>query len=57
MNFDISTTNIVQLAIYIAIAVAAFVVLIKLLKFAAGVILGFAVTMILAYLYYRNYFN
>ena len=57
MNFDISTANMIQLAIYVALAVVSFVVLIKFLKFVAGVIVGFAVTMILAYLYYLNYFN
>ena len=52
MNFDLNNIDFVRLAIYALMAVAAFAVLIRLLKFVAGVILGFAVTLILAALYY-----
>ena len=52
MNFDLNNIDFVRLAIYALMAVAGFVVLIRLLKFVAGVILGFAVTLILAALYY-----
>ena len=52
MNFDLNNINIVRLAIYLVMAIAGFVVLIKVLKFVAGVILGFVVTLILAAMYY-----
>ena len=52
MNFDLNNIDFVRLAIYALMAVAGFVVLRRLLKFVAGVILGFAVTLILAALYY-----
>ena len=52
MNFDWNNIDYVRLAIYLAMAIAGFVVLIKLLKFAAGMLFGFIVTLILAALYY-----
>lgn len=52
MNFDLNNIDFVRLAIYALMAVAGFAVLIRLLKFVAGVILGFIVTLILAALYY-----
>ncbi|MBR2720294.1 MAG: hypothetical protein IKB74_03065 [Lentisphaeria bacterium] len=53
MNFELNAANIVRTLIYIVSAVAAFVVLIRILKFFAGVIFGFVVTLLLAYLYFR----
>ena len=52
MNFDLNNIDFVRLAIYALMAVAGFAVLIRLLKFVAGVILGFIVSLILAALYY-----
>lgn len=52
MNFDWNNIDIVRLAIYLALAIAGFVILIKVLKFAAGMLFGFIVTLILAALYY-----
>ena len=52
MNFDLNNINIVRLAIYLVMAIAGFVVLIRVLKFVAGVILGFVVTLALAAMYY-----
>ena len=53
MNWEFfSKLDLPRLAVYTLIAAAGFVVLIRLLKFAAGVILGFVVTLILAALYY-----
>jgi len=52
MNFDLNNINFVRLAIYLVMAIAGFAVLIRVLKFVAGVILGFAVTLILAAMYY-----
>ena len=54
MNFDLNAANIIRILIYVALSVAAFVILIRVLKFLAGVILGFAVTMFLAYLYFKT---
>ena len=52
MNFDWNNIDFIRLAIYLALAIAGFVVLIKVLKFAAGMLFGFVVTLILAALYY-----
>lgn len=52
MNFNWNNIDIVRLAIYLALAIAGFVILIKVLKFAAGMLFGFIVTLILAALYY-----
>lgn len=52
MNFDWNNIDFIRLAIYLALAIAGFVILIKVLKFAAGMIFGFIVTLILAALYY-----
>ena len=54
MNFDLNAANIIRILFYVALSVAAFVILIRVLKFLAGVILGFAVTMFLAYLYFKT---
>ena len=54
MNFDLNAANIIRALIYIALSVAAFAVLIRILKFFAGFILGFAATLILAYFYFRQ---
>lgn len=54
MNIDFNTANIIRLVIYIITAVIAFAVLIKFLKFVLGIIVGFVITLILAYLYYIN---
>lgn len=52
MNFDLANIDFVRLAIYLVVAIAGFVVLIKVLKFVAGIIFGFVVTLILAAMYY-----
>ncbi len=54
MNFDLNAANIIRILIYVALSVAAFIILTRVLKFVAGVILGFAVTLILAYLYFKT---
>ena len=54
MNFDWSAANIIRILIYVALSAAAFFILTRVLKFIAGVILGFAVTIFLAYLYFKS---
>ena len=52
MNFDLNNINFARLAIYLVMAIAGFAVLIRVLKFVAGIILGFVVTLALAAMYY-----
>ena len=54
MNFDLNVANIIRILIYVALSVAAFVILTRILKFFAGIILGFVVKMVLAYLYFKT---
>lgn len=54
MDFDLNAANIVRTLIYIVLSVAAFAILIRILKFFAGMIFGFVVTLLLAYLYFSQ---
>ena len=54
MNFDLNAANIVRILIYAVLSMAAFVILVRILKFFAGVIFGFVVTLVLAYFYFRQ---
>lgn len=49
-SYDIP--EIIRIAIYVLLAVAGFIICIKLLKFLLGVILGFILTLVLAYFYF-----
>ena len=53
MGFELNAVTVVRTVIYAALAVTAFFVLVRLLNFFAGIILGFVVTLLLVYLYFR----
>lgn len=52
MDFQWGTPDIIRSAIYILLAIAGFVICIKLLKLVFGIIIGFALTLFLAYMYF-----
>lgn len=52
MAWEFSTPEVIRTAVYILLAVAGFIICIKVLKFMLGIILGFVVTLILAYFYF-----
>ena len=52
MDFSWELADIARTAIYLLLAVAGFIVCIKLLKLVVGIIIGFALTLFLAYMYF-----
>ena len=55
MAWDFTSAEIIRTAIYVALAIVAFVICIKLLKFLLGIIIGFALTLALAYFYFFRF--
>ena len=54
MNFDWSAATVIRILLFVVLAAAASFILIRLLKFIGGVIIGFIVTLLLAYLYFKS---
>lgn len=53
MEFELNAVTIIRTVIYAALAVTAFFVLVRVLNFFTGLILGFVVTLLLVYWYFR----
>ncbi|MBR7107523.1 MAG: hypothetical protein IKC89_03805 [Lentisphaeria bacterium] len=52
MTWDFNTAEIIRTTIYVVLAIAGFIICIKLLKFLLGIIIGFVLTLVLAYIYF-----
>lgn len=52
---SVDTAEIIRITVYTLLAIAGFMIFIKLLKFIAGIIAGIVLTGILAYLYYAKF--